>query len=112
MVKGSRKRPLVVMDLAALSGRLLASGDCPHLAAYARTCKVLPVKPVFPALTLPMQATIMTGVPPAEPGSGWVRPRRSRSVGKMSEVTTGSPLVRGSRTTSGHSMMPGTRKRM
>lgn len=59
---------LIVMNIAALSEGLLKSGACPNLEAFARANSLNRIRPVLPALTLPMQATFMTGRVPAGHG--------------------------------------------
>lgn len=61
-------RTLIVLNLAGLSPSLLQSGDCPSILRYADRTGWTAVKPALPALTLSMQATLTTGVPPAGHG--------------------------------------------
>ena len=56
----------MVLDVAGLSTGLLT--EMPALKALAGRGAVLPLEPVLPALTLPMQATFTTGRPPARHG--------------------------------------------
>ncbi|MHC4944717.1 MAG: alkaline phosphatase family protein [Planctomycetota bacterium] len=92
---GRKKRStLVVMILAGLSGRLLASGKCPNLKAHAQDQVTRPLRPVLPALTLPMQATFMTGALPSEHGivgngffdRNWLEHRFWNASGKLLEA--------------------------
>jgi len=59
---------LIVLDLAGLSPALIESGRCPRLAGFAAQCGLVTLKPVLPALTLSMQATLTTGTLPADHG--------------------------------------------
>ncbi len=61
-------RTLIVFSLAGFSPSLLKSGDCPEIEAFAARTGWAAVKPVLPALTLPMQATLTTGVLPGAHG--------------------------------------------
>lgn len=61
-------RTSIVFSLAGFSPSLLKSGDCPTIEAFAARTGWAAVKPVLPALTLPMQATLTTGVLPAAHG--------------------------------------------
>lgn len=66
------QKTLIILNLAGFSPSLLQSGHCPCLAEFAGTCGpgggYIPIKPVLPAVTLSMQATLTTGVRPAEHG--------------------------------------------
>ncbi len=66
------QKTLIVLNIAGLSTSLIESGQCPGLASWARACApdggFLQVRPVLPAVTLSMQATLTTGVRPAEHG--------------------------------------------
>ena len=52
-----------VINVAGLSGRLLAGGRGERLAALAEGGAKAAVQPVLPAVTCPMQATLTTGAP-------------------------------------------------
>ena len=56
----------LVVNVAGLSVDLVP--EMPSLAALAGRGACLPMEPVLPATTLPMQATLLTGVPPARHG--------------------------------------------
>ena len=56
------------MVVAGLSENLLSSGHCPRLSAFAGASHQRRVKPCLPALTLPAQATYITGEPPSRHG--------------------------------------------
>ncbi len=62
------QRPMIVFSVAGLSPSLLRSGDCPAIERFASRTGWAAVKPVLPALTLPMQATLTTGVLPGRHG--------------------------------------------
>ncbi|WP_432987915.1 alkaline phosphatase family protein [Dactylosporangium sp. CA-233914] len=62
-------RPLVVLDVVGLTPRLL-----PHMPNLARLGPAVPLEPVLPAVTCPVQSTFLTGEPPAGHGivgNGW-----------------------------------------
>ena len=69
----SRPTPLVVLDVAGLTPRLLA--HMPRLAALARGGGwQAELSPVLPAVTCSMQATLLTGALPSQHGivgNGW-----------------------------------------
>ena len=61
--------PLVILNVAGLTPALLA--HAPHIRAIG---EARPLKGVFPALTMPAQATMLTGLPPSAHGvvgNGW-----------------------------------------
>ncbi|HEY3957813.1 MAG TPA: nucleotide pyrophosphatase/phosphodiesterase family protein [Streptosporangiaceae bacterium] len=67
-----RPTPLVVLDVAGLTPRLLA--HMPRLAAVARSGWQAELGTVLPAVTCSVQATLLTGAPPGEHGivgNGW-----------------------------------------
>ncbi|MCX7825789.1 MAG: alkaline phosphatase family protein [Verrucomicrobiae bacterium] len=57
---------VLLINIAALAPSHLAR--CPTLSRLAREGWSAPMKPVFPAVTCAAQATLTTGVPPAEHG--------------------------------------------
>jgi predicted AlkP superfamily pyrophosphatase or phosphodiesterase len=62
-------RPVVVLDVVGMTSRLLA-----HMPALSSLGTPVPITPVLPALTCPVQATYLTGVTPAGHGivgNGW-----------------------------------------
>jgi len=59
-------RRTMVINVAGLSLDLV--GEIPALAAMAKRGLCLPLEPVLPATTCPMQATFLTGEPPARHG--------------------------------------------
>jgi predicted AlkP superfamily pyrophosphatase or phosphodiesterase len=59
-------RRTLVINVAGLSLDLV--GEIPALAAMAKRGLFLPLEPVLPATTCPMQATFLTGEPPARHG--------------------------------------------
>lgn len=66
-------RGLVVLDAVGLTPRLVGS-DTPHLLSLAQRGTITPLECPFPALTLSSQASILTGVTPADHGivgNGW-----------------------------------------
>lgn len=66
-------RPLIVLDVVGLTPRLLGP-ETPNLSALARQGSAMPLQCPFPALTLPSQATLLTGAPPSVHGivgNGW-----------------------------------------
>ena len=65
--------PTLVLDVVGLTGRHLG-GDAPFLAALAREGASAPLRTITPAVTCPVQATVLTGTPPREHGvvgNGW-----------------------------------------
>jgi predicted AlkP superfamily pyrophosphatase or phosphodiesterase len=65
-------KPVVVLDAVGLTLRQIGPRT-PHLAALAARCGA-PMGAVLPAVTLPAQATLLTGLLPAEHGAvgnGW-----------------------------------------
>jgi predicted AlkP superfamily pyrophosphatase or phosphodiesterase len=67
-----RPTPLVVLDVVGLTPRLLA--HMPRLAAVARSGWQAELGTVLPAVTCPVQATLLTGALPSEHGivgNGW-----------------------------------------
>ncbi len=71
-IVGNVPRPLVVLDVVGLTGKLLAR--TPRIAAVARTGFSAPLAPVFPAVTCTVQSTFLTGLPPSAHGivaNGW-----------------------------------------
>ena len=63
---------LVVLDVVGLTPKLLR--HMPNLAAIAARGFSAPLEPVLPAVTCSVQATFLTGAPPAEHGivgNGW-----------------------------------------
>ncbi len=64
---------LAVLNVVGLTGSLLGE-HTPRLSAFAARGGMSPIRPAFPALTCPAQATYLTGLPPAEHGivgNGW-----------------------------------------
>ncbi|MGW2874076.1 alkaline phosphatase family protein [Kitasatospora sp. NPDC001225] len=72
-----RPTPLLVLNIAALTSRLLR--HMPHLRAVAEPDGDTPghgarLEPVFPAVTCSVQASLLTGLPPSRHGivgNGW-----------------------------------------
>jgi predicted AlkP superfamily pyrophosphatase or phosphodiesterase len=65
--------PVLVLDVVGLTPRQVGART-PNLAALARRGALAPMDAVLPALTLPAQATLLTGRRPAEHGAvanGW-----------------------------------------
>ena len=65
-------RTLVIL-VVGLTPRLIGS-DTPHLAALARAGATRPLKTVLPAVTCPVQSTLLTGLSPSGHGivaNGW-----------------------------------------
>lgn len=65
-------RPLLVLDIVALTGKLLK--HTPRIAAVAKDGFCAPLEPVLPAVTCSVQATLLTGLPPSGHGivgNGW-----------------------------------------
>ena len=66
-------RPLVVLDVVGLTGRLLP--HAPRLSRLAAAGSATPLEEVLPAVTSTAQATMLTGKPPSEHGivaNGWL----------------------------------------
>jgi len=61
-------KPLVVLDIAALSPQLLGRDATPNLDRLAAEGVRRSLPPVFPAVTSVAQATLTTGLPPAKHG--------------------------------------------
>jgi len=61
---------LLVVCVAGLSPRILARmrASDSNLDTYLSRCQVKPLTPVFPAVTMPVQASMLTGVSPANHG--------------------------------------------
>ena len=59
-------RSVVVIDVVGLTARDLALA--PRIAAVARTGFQAVLDPVFPAVTCSVQASMLTGLPPAGHG--------------------------------------------
>ncbi|MBC8327386.1 MAG: alkaline phosphatase family protein [Planctomycetes bacterium] len=67
-------RRFLVLDVVALTPKLLHSGSMPRLAAFARGRAERPLTPSLPAVTCTGQADMLCGVPPAAHGAvanGW-----------------------------------------
>jgi predicted AlkP superfamily pyrophosphatase or phosphodiesterase len=65
--------PLAVINVVGLSG-LLIGASTPRLAQLARSCGARRLRPVLPAVTCSVQASMLTGRAPAEHGivgNGW-----------------------------------------
>ncbi len=66
-------RPTAVIDVVGLSRSLIGEAT-PNIAAYARRGRVRTLLPVLPAVTCPVQASMLTGEPPRRHGivaNGW-----------------------------------------
>jgi predicted AlkP superfamily pyrophosphatase or phosphodiesterase len=66
-------KPVLVLDVVGLTPRAIGERT-PHLAALARRGAAAPMRALLPALTLPMQATFLTGRTPSGHGvvaNGW-----------------------------------------
>ena len=66
-------KPVLLLDVVGLTPRQIGAGT-PHLAALARRGSSAPMDAVLPAVTLPAQATFLTGLAPSEHGAvgnGW-----------------------------------------
>lgn len=73
MLSSSQYRPLVVIDIVGLTPALLGE-NTPNLNALIDDGFMSPMKGVFPAVTTTAQATMLTGLAPAEHGivgNGW-----------------------------------------
>lgn len=73
MLKSKQHRPLVVIDIVGLTPALLGE-NTPNLNALIEDGFMSPMKGIFPAVTTTAQATMITGVSPAEHGiigNGW-----------------------------------------
>ncbi|MFD7783651.1 alkaline phosphatase family protein [Streptomyces nojiriensis] len=92
MTRHRPPRPLLVLDVAALTPRLL---DCmPRLAALARSGSRAHLGTVLPAVTCAAQSTFLTGTLPAEHGAvgnGWY----FRELGEVLLWRQHNGLVRG-----------------
>ena len=89
-------KPVLVLDVVGLTPRQLGART-PHLAALAARGCLAPMDAVLPAVTLPAQATLLTGLSPAEHGAvanGWY----FRELGEVllwrqpNELVTGKKL--------------------
>jgi predicted AlkP superfamily pyrophosphatase or phosphodiesterase len=65
-IKEPSMRRTLVIDVAGLSAELVA--EVPSLVRLAGSGLCVPMEPVLPATTLPMQATLTTGEPPSKHG--------------------------------------------
>jgi predicted AlkP superfamily pyrophosphatase or phosphodiesterase len=66
-------QPVLVILVVGLTPRLLGEAT-PNLAAFARQGAMRPLRPVLPAVTCSMQATLLTGLLPRDHGivaNGW-----------------------------------------
>ncbi len=66
-------KPVLVLDVVGLTARQIGART-PHLAALARRGGAAPMDALLPAVTLPAQATFLTGLAPGEHGAvanGW-----------------------------------------
>jgi len=66
-------KPVLVLDVVGLTSRQIGART-PHLAALAARGARAPLGAVLPAVTLPAQATLLTGLSPAQHGAvgnGW-----------------------------------------
>jgi predicted AlkP superfamily pyrophosphatase or phosphodiesterase len=66
-------KPVLVLDVVGLTPRAIGERT-PHLASLARRGASAPMRALLPALTLPMQATFLTGRTPSGHGAvanGW-----------------------------------------
>lgn len=64
---------LAVLNLVGLTRELIGPST-PRLKTFAAEKGLVPVRPLFPALTCPVQATYLTGLPPQSHGivaNGW-----------------------------------------
>ncbi len=71
MEKGAavKKKHVFIFDVVGLSPEHLGSmDDLPALSHLARSGKWAPMEPVFPCLTLPCQASLLTGLDPCRHG--------------------------------------------
>jgi predicted AlkP superfamily pyrophosphatase or phosphodiesterase len=65
--------PLVVLNIVGLTPSLIGR-DTPHLNALIRDGFLAPLEPVLPAVTCPVQSSMLTGLPPSGHGvvaNGW-----------------------------------------
>lgn len=91
-------RHVVVFLVPGLSGRLLRHAEhCPALAELARRTRLRPVRPVFPAVTCPAQATYTTGLAPGRHGvvanGNYFPDRREVSLWEHSARMIGQPRI-------------------
>jgi len=64
-----KKRKVIVLDIVGLNpDHFVYAEKLPHLASLAGKGKLYRMKPVFPAVTLPVQASLTTGVYPEQNG--------------------------------------------
>ena len=66
-------RPVLAILVVGLTREMLGA-DSPHLSALARDGFAVPIDPVLPAVTCPVQSTYLTGLLPREHGivaNGW-----------------------------------------
>jgi len=86
-------RPLAVLDVVGLTPSLL--GDhAPNLQRLAAAGTVRPIRTVLPAVTCPVQSTMLTGRPPSEHGivgNGWYE----RDAAEVRFWRQSNALVRG-----------------
>lgn len=67
-------RRLAVLDVVGLTPALLDPARMPFLSRWMAEAEVASLRPGLPAVTCPVQATMLTGVPPARHGivaNGW-----------------------------------------
>jgi predicted AlkP superfamily pyrophosphatase or phosphodiesterase len=89
-------RQTLVLDVVGLSPGLLGA-HTPNLVALARQGASRPLQPVTPAVTCPVQATFLTGLPPSGHGvvgNGWyVRDLAEIGFWKQSHALVGGERV-------------------
>jgi predicted AlkP superfamily pyrophosphatase or phosphodiesterase len=60
--------PVLIINCAALSREMIHSGHASHVARLAAAGALVDLEPSFPGVTCSVQATIVTGRPPADHG--------------------------------------------
>ncbi|ORT69380.1 alkaline phosphatase family protein [Pseudomonas mosselii] len=73
MPSDSPRQPLLLINVVGLTPALLGAAT-PHINRLLQSARMASLKPVFPAVTSTVQASILTGLPPAEHGivgNGW-----------------------------------------
>lgn len=86
-------KPVLVVDIVGLTQRLIGE-ETPHLRGLQASGAGAPMDSVLPALTCSAQATMLTGLPPAEHGAvgnGWF----DRASGEVALWRQSNALVQG-----------------
>ncbi|MBC7213461.1 MAG: alkaline phosphatase family protein, partial [Pseudomonas sp.] len=73
MPSDSPRQPLLLINVVGLTPALLGAAT-PHINRLLQSARIASLQPTFPAITSTVQASILTGLSPAEHGivgNGW-----------------------------------------